>query len=59
MYDNDKNRSNYQGMFAWRPDRTERGVWGTTEIHHRTFGPNVKVTRDWYGNVTGIDRSWF
>jgi hypothetical protein len=59
MYDNDKNRDHYQGMFAWKPNRTEDHIWGTTETHDRTFGPPVRVERDWYGNVTKVDRSWF
>lgn len=59
MYGNDKNKSNYQGLWAWKPDRTETGIWGSTETHGRVFGPSVKVHKDWYGNVTGVDRSWF
>jgi hypothetical protein len=58
MYDNDKNRSNYQGPFAWRPDRTETNIWGTREIHDRTFGPPVRVDKNWYGRVTKIERGW-
>ena len=57
MYDNEK--KNYEGPFAWRPDRVDHGIWGTTERHDRVFGPPVRVERDWYGNVTKVDRSWF
>ena len=59
MYDNDKNRDNYQGLFAWQPDRVDHGIWGSTETHDRTFGPPVRVEKDWYSNVTKIERGWF
>jgi hypothetical protein len=59
MYDNDSNRNNYQGMFACKPDRVDHGIWGSTETHDRAFGPPVQVHKDWYGNVTKVDRSWF
>ena len=59
MYDNDKNRSNYQGLFAWKPDNTTHGIFGSTETHRRAWGPDVRVEKDWWGNVTKIERSWF
>ncbi len=59
MYDNDKNRKNYQGMFAWTPDKVDHGIFGSTETHRRTFGPDVKVSKDAWGNVTKVERSWF
>jgi hypothetical protein len=57
MYNNEKNH--YQGLFAWKPDNVQHGVWGSTENHHRTFGPDVQVHKDWYGAVTKIERGWF
>ncbi len=45
MYD----KNNYEGPFAWKPDRVETGIWGSTETHDRTFGPPVRVHKDWYG----------
>jgi hypothetical protein len=59
MYNNDKYRSNYQGPFAWRPDKVDHGIWGSTETHRRVVGPDVRVEKDWYGNVTKVERSWF
>ncbi len=58
-YDNDSNRDNYQGMFAWKPSHTESHWWGSTERLDRTFGPPVTVEKDLWGNVTKVDRSWF
>jgi hypothetical protein len=57
MYDSEK--KNYEGFFAWKPDRSESHCWGSTDRHDRTFGPPVQVHKDWYGNVTKVDRSWF
>jgi len=58
MYDNEKNRENYQGLFAWAPDKVESSFFGSTETHRRTLGPDVKVSKDLWGNVTKIERSW-
>ncbi len=59
MYNSDKNKGNYEGMFAWKPDRVENTIWGTREVHEKPFSPNIEITRDWYGNVTDVRRSWF
>jgi hypothetical protein len=59
MYDNHSNRRNYEGLFAWKPDHSESHCWGSTERHDRTFGPPVQVHKDWYGNVTKIEKGWF
>jgi hypothetical protein len=58
-YNSQNNKNNYQGFGAWRPDRVEHNVWGTREIHEKPFSPNIVVTRDWYDNVTKVERSWF
>ncbi len=55
MYD----KNNYEGPFAWKPSHTESHWWGSTERHDRTFGPPVQVHKDWYGNVTKIEKGWF
>jgi len=59
MYNNDENKSNYEGLFASAPDRVENGVWGTTETHERTFGPDIQVRKDWYGGVQSVEDNWF
>ena len=46
MYDNDSNRDNYEGMFAWKPSRTENHWWGSRETHNRYFGPPVTVEKN-------------
>jgi hypothetical protein len=61
MYEeNETNHSsNYEGIFARQPDSTSSGVWGSREVHEEPLGPNVVVDRDWYGNVTKVEQSWF
>ena len=60
MYNEDENNNAYQGLFASTPNRVEDGVWGTTEIHEQTFGPDIQVRKDWYGNVISVEeRTWF
>jgi hypothetical protein len=41
MYENNEEKSNYEGIFARQPDHTESTVWGTTETHAQTFGPDT------------------
>jgi len=53
MYDNEK--TNYEGPFAWKPNHVDHGIWGSTETHDRTFGPPVRVHKDWYGGVTKVE----
>ncbi len=57
-YDNDSNRRNYEGLWAWKPNRTEDHWWGTRETHDRYFGPPVPVEKHIWGTVTKVDRSW-
>jgi hypothetical protein len=52
MYNSDKNKSNYEGPFAWRPDRVEGGIWSNREVHEKPFSPNIEVTRNWYDPST-------
>lgn len=54
MYDKKK----YEGPFAWKPDRVETGIWGSTETHNRYFGPPVTVEKNIWGTVTKVNRSW-
>jgi len=56
MFENEN--SSYEGIFASRPDRIEEGIWTNVETHHQTFGPDIRVERDWYGNAQ-VERSWF
>ncbi len=58
MYNEEENKSTYTGWFARQPDHTESTVWGTTETHAQTFGPDIQVRKDWLGNVTDIQSGW-
>ncbi len=49
----------YQGMFASNPDRVDQGIWDRVETHTEILGPDVQVHKDWYGNVTKVESSWF
>ncbi len=59
MYNEEENKSSYEGWFARQPDRTESTVWGTTEIHAQTFGPDIQVRKDWFGGVQSVEQNWF
>ncbi len=60
MDNNDENKSTYEGLFASTPDRVQDGIWGRVETHEQTFGPDIQVRKDWYGNVTSAEESnWF
>lgn len=58
-YNSKNNKKNYEGFGAWRPDRVENSIWGSRETHLKPFSPNIVVHRDWYGNVTKVERNWF
>lgn len=57
MFENE-NSSNYEGIFAPRPDRIEEGLWTNVEIHHQPLGSDIRIERDWYGNAK-VERGWF
>jgi hypothetical protein len=59
MYENNEEKSNYEGIFARQPDNTESTVWGTVETHAQTFGPDIQVRKDWYGGVQSVEENWF
>ena len=40
-------------------DETRQGAFGREEIHRSSTGPNIHVTKDHFGNVTGVERKWF
>ncbi len=59
MYNEEENKSNYEGWFARQPDHTESTVWGgVKETHEQPFGADIHVTKDWYGNVTDVQSGW-
>jgi hypothetical protein len=60
MYNNDENKSNYEGLFASTPNRVQEGIWGRVETHERTFEPDVLVRKDWFGGVQSVEQdNWF
>ena len=59
MYNEDENKSTYSGWFARQPDYTESTVWGTTETHSQTLGPDIQVRKDWFGGVQSVEQNWF
>jgi hypothetical protein len=58
MYNSNKNKSNYEGLFAWKPNHVEHGVFGTREVHEKPFSPNIVIKRDIYGSVLSVERAW-
>jgi hypothetical protein len=54
---NENEASNYEGLFAQTPDRSEDTVWGRTETHSNPFGSDTIVKRDWLGEIRSIEES--
>jgi hypothetical protein len=56
MWDTD-NKSNYEGLFAQTPDRSQETIWGREERHSNPFGSDTVVTKGWYGQVQSVEES--
>lgn len=48
-------KEKYEGMFASKPNETWTDIFGRPhEIHRNPLGPDVKITRNWLGEVVDI-----
>lgn len=54
-------KDTYEGMFTPNPDEAWTDIFGRPhEIHRNPLGPDVKITRDWFGKVVEIkEDGWF